>query len=70
MIGFCEHGDVRLTGSLHHTVGLIEVCINGSWGTICSDLWNDTDASVVCKQLGYSPYGNGLLTHILYTHLY
>ena len=27
------------------------------WTTICSDHWSYNDASVVCNQLGYSPYG-------------
>lgn len=57
--GYCRKGEVRLTGSPYDTVGKVEVCINGtSWGTICSDQWSDNDTSVVCKHLGYTPYGN------------
>lgn len=56
-IAHCVNGTVRLRGG-SSTYGRVEVCVNESWSTICSDYWVYEDAAVICNQLGYSPYGN------------
>ena len=53
----CENGDVRLRNGRRDSEGLVEVCFNNHWGTVCDDFWNNADASVVCRQLGLPPEG-------------
>ena len=53
----CTNGEVRLVNGSGPHEGRVEVCINEAWGSICSNEWDDKDADIVCKQLGYLPLG-------------
>lgn len=61
----CEDGYVRLVNDSLDSVlikdtlsrGRVEICINGTFQTICEEDWDNTDASVLCSELGFSRFG-------------
>lgn len=58
---------VRLRGGDRPTSGAIEVYYGGVWGSVCSDNWDETEANVICRQLGYGPALNTDATIQSYT---
>ena len=53
-------GAVRLVDGIVPYQGRVEFCINTRWSAIChyySYHWRDSEASVVCRQLGYPSAG-------------
>ena len=38
--------------------GRVEICMGGEWGSVCYDnSWGNVDATVACRHLGFSPFG-------------
>ena len=62
----CTEGYVRLVNDgsfddrlIKDTVsqGRVEMCVGGNFHTVCDAGWSDSDASVLCSELGFSRYG-------------
>ncbi len=34
--------------------GIVEVFVNGRWGSVCADNWDQVDADVFCQQIQYT----------------
>lgn len=54
----CAEGSVRLFKGANLNEGIVEVCKNGSWGSIKydpDDPWGAAESRVICRQLGL-PY--------------
>ena len=60
-----NHGNLRLVGSTDYRNGRVEIYIepNNTWGIVCDDHWDDADARVVCRQLGFGNSGTAVQTH-------
>ena len=55
--------DIRLIGNGNEYEGTVEIMYQGIWGTICDDGWDNNDATVVCRELGFL---NGVATQPLF----
>ncbi|XP_033752445.1 deleted in malignant brain tumors 1 protein-like isoform X2 [Pecten maximus] len=44
---------VKLVAGTSERNGRVELTLNGVVGSICDDLWDDNDATVVCRMAGY-----------------
>ena len=48
---------MRLVDGFDSSNGHVEYCRHRMWSAVCSEGWDNNDARVVCRQLGYNPSG-------------
>ena len=46
-------GAIRLSNGSQLNEGRVEICLDGYWGSVCSNGWDEQDALVTCRQAGY-----------------
>ena len=54
VILFFTDRTVRLVNGTDSSTGVVEVCVNGTRGYVCSFYWDIYDANVVCTNLGFT----------------
>ena len=61
----CYTGSIRLIGGSSRLSGTIEMCVSNQWQRICYENWDISDATVACRQLGFSETGgNAFCLHV------
>ena len=53
----CNDGDIKLYGGPSDNEGTVVICKDSFWGLIGQTTWDDRDAKVTCRQLGYAADG-------------
>ena len=55
----CDNGEIRLEGGNSLYNGRVEICRDQTWGGVCDNSWTNVDATVACRNLGYSGFSKG-----------
>lgn len=53
----CNDTDIRLVDGRTEFEGRVEICLGSIWRPVCDNMWDDADAAVVCRQLGFTSDG-------------
>lgn len=65
-------GEIRLVNGSNMAEGRLEICLNDEWGSVCNEMWDARDATVVCRELRLSTSGKQSCKdkHSDYVHIF
>ena len=65
----CTEGEVRLIYQSNDHEGIVQVCFFDEWVTLCSNVFDDNDAEVICSILGFQRLGGTIkIIAFMYSH--
>ena len=53
----CNDSDIRLVNGSNMREGVVEICFDGVWGTVCASGLDNLAASVICRWFGFPDAG-------------
>ena len=54
----CIEGSVTVVSDVYNSsLQLMEMCSEGVWSSVCDNNWTIKDATVICRELGYTSPG-------------
>ena len=53
----CTEDTIRISGGDNTNEGLVELCIDSQWTSICDEGWGTNEAIVACSEAGFSSVG-------------
>ena len=59
-----QEGVIRLFNGSSVSDGVVEYCLDSTWTPVCGDDWDESEAAVACRQLGFAGEGVYVLEHV------
>ena len=61
-----QEGVIRLFNGSSVSDGEVQYCLGSTWTPVCGDDWDESEAAVACRHLGFA--GEGMKCRITFSH--